>query len=757
MDGPLQLQPATKEKYDRLKAKYGYLWSQLENDPLVLKEYQTLLQISRSKLASSQSNEEILHVESQQEGSNGARALNPSPTVLCNITNSAQRQNNTPALLLETKRDKIDFLSAIENRQTVQIQVGVCCDFDGCQGCADPILEFDDDNEVQEEEEQTVVEEEQTVLANFNQVRDQSAHRDKSLSFSGDSSNANNLSTSSSSSSGGSTVMFDLSHLVQENYCDSSLRSDDCATEEKCDQEHMMDQTLDQGEVADDELELEPEDMTKSGRNDVDGLDTFFQKFSIGQEETEERELFQSSPCISPILGNEVHGNGGEDDIMDRSVGTDTDVPVARVIFQRAMSESPLQSFPWRDETDHDSAFIDRDTNESKSTAKFLSNDSNDGNDSVDREDGNSSNVDATSLSFQDDRLEQKRAEKGVTGDSSIDSESSSSASSGSSSSSGSVRFTLDPKSFISAGIVIGSDCEVDGNESEAKDGSRSRLSFEAEEENKVNDGQADVFSEEATHSKPRSQNESRSSEEVEWSDNDSTEDKPVNQKSSFTNEVIIVDDSDEISYDESSGESDIDNSIELSEEGANEESNHSRDKYSESDTSSDDSVLRGTQIDATKDLSPRNRKPPMTKPSTEICVREDSDSFHIRQSTHKIKKSKPVNFKSNREIITKEAFREFNTRIFKTALGGVEVQWSARLTKTAGLTRLKKRGKEGSMAKTASIELSTKLIDNEERLRSTLCHEMCHAAQWLVDGVAKPPHGTCFKKWADLSMRKVR
>ena len=51
---------------------------------------------------------------------------------------------------------------------------------------------------------------------------------------------------------------------------------------------------------------------------------------------------------------------------------------------------------------------------------------------------------------------------------------------------------------------------------------------------------------------------------------------------------------------------------------------------------------------------------------------------------------------------------------------------------------------------------MSTKLIDSEDRLRSTLCHEMCHAAQWLVDGVAKPPHGSVFKKWAQLSMRKV-
>eukprot|EP00804_Cyclotella_cryptica_P018379 CCRYP_015470-RA/>CCRYP_015470-RA protein AED:0.24 eAED:0.24 QI:0/0/0/1/0/0/2/0/108 len=46
-------------------------------------------------------------------------------------------------------------------------------------------------------------------------------------------------------------------------------------------------------------------------------------------------------------------------------------------------------------------------------------------------------------------------------------------------------------------------------------------------------------------------------------------------------------------------------------------------------------------------------------------------------------------------------------------------------------------------------IELATKVIDNEERLRSMLLHKMCHAASWLVDGVHRPPYGKCFKKWA--------
>jgi SprT-like family len=36
------------------------------------------------------------------------------------------------------------------------------------------------------------------------------------------------------------------------------------------------------------------------------------------------------------------------------------------------------------------------------------------------------------------------------------------------------------------------------------------------------------------------------------------------------------------------------------------------------------------------------------------------------------------------------------------------------------------------------------------------LLHEMCHAAAWVVDAVAKPPHGPCFKKWANTAMENV-
>jgi hypothetical protein len=41
--------------------------------------------------------------------------------------------------------------------------------------------------------------------------------------------------------------------------------------------------------------------------------------------------------------------------------------------------------------------------------------------------------------------------------------------------------------------------------------------------------------------------------------------------------------------------------------------------------------------------------------------------------------------------------------------------------------------GDEGAGSGELTFELSTKAIDVEEQLRSTLLHKMCHAAQWLV------------------------
>lgn len=74
-----------------------------------------------------------------------------------------------------------------------------------------------------------------------------------------------------------------------------------------------------------------------------------------------------------------------------------------------------------------------------------------------------------------------------------------------------------------------------------------------------------------------------------------------------------------------------------------------------------------------------------------------------------------------------------------------VTVIWSGRLTKTAGITRMKRLP---SGKRTAAIELSTKVVDEPCRLYSTLAHELCHAAAWIIDECARPPHGKVFKSW---------
>ena len=64
--------------------------------------------------------------------------------------------------------------------------------------------------------------------------------------------------------------------------------------------------------------------------------------------------------------------------------------------------------------------------------------------------------------------------------------------------------------------------------------------------------------------------------------------------------------------------------------------------------------------------------------------------------------------------------------------------------------SRKHRTGLEEAEILTASVELSSKIIDNAERLRCTLAHELCHVAQWVVNRQAKPPHGEAFRLWAE-------
>jgi predicted SprT family Zn-dependent metalloprotease len=73
---------------------------------------------------------------------------------------------------------------------------------------------------------------------------------------------------------------------------------------------------------------------------------------------------------------------------------------------------------------------------------------------------------------------------------------------------------------------------------------------------------------------------------------------------------------------------------------------------------------------------------------------------------------------------------------------GGLKISWNKRLTATAGLARCKRE-----TLPSATIELSDKLIDDQERLLNTVAHEFCHVANILTSGDLRS-HGSGFKKW---------
>uniref|UniRef100_A0A914WIY8 SprT-like domain-containing protein n=1 Tax=Plectus sambesii TaxID=2011161 RepID=A0A914WIY8_9BILA len=103
--------------------------------------------------------------------------------------------------------------------------------------------------------------------------------------------------------------------------------------------------------------------------------------------------------------------------------------------------------------------------------------------------------------------------------------------------------------------------------------------------------------------------------------------------------------------------------------------------------------------------------------------------------------------FKKNRIDLCAKLFRIYNETIFDLKLpADLPMQWNVRLRKTAGRCCYRR---SPDLARTARIELSTKVCDTADRVRDTLIHELCHAAVWLIDGDMKDGHGPKFRHWA--------
>lgn len=130
-----------------------------------------------------------------------------------------------------------------------------------------------------------------------------------------------------------------------------------------------------------------------------------------------------------------------------------------------------------------------------------------------------------------------------------------------------------------------------------------------------------------------------------------------------------------------------------------------------------------------------------------------DNDLESEIEEVVEVTKSTFKYFKANRIQITEKIFTQINQTAFQSRFPtNFEIKWSNRLLTTAGRAILRRK----ASSREAFIELSMKVCDNEDRLRHTLVHELCHAAAWLFDGTSKPPHGQAFKKWANHASKYI-
>ncbi|KAF8446159.1 SprT-like family-domain-containing protein [Boletus edulis BED1] len=99
------------------------------------------------------------------------------------------------------------------------------------------------------------------------------------------------------------------------------------------------------------------------------------------------------------------------------------------------------------------------------------------------------------------------------------------------------------------------------------------------------------------------------------------------------------------------------------------------------------------------------------------------------------------------------DLFAQLNKDVFGDRLPkDTTLEWSKRLLTTAGRARWH-RSCEG--VHTTRIELASKILDCDERIRNTLSHEMCHLACWVIDNHPREGHGQLFKSWANKLMSK--
>jgi predicted SprT family Zn-dependent metalloprotease len=99
---------------------------------------------------------------------------------------------------------------------------------------------------------------------------------------------------------------------------------------------------------------------------------------------------------------------------------------------------------------------------------------------------------------------------------------------------------------------------------------------------------------------------------------------------------------------------------------------------------------------------------------------------------------------------------------------GGIKIIWTKNFRNTAGRATVRSerflKGAEGvedpeKRRHYATIELSEKVLDSEDKILSTMTHEYCHLLDIMITenrGKGTPQHGASFKQWGDQCVRAL-
>ncbi|XP_014288273.1 putative uncharacterized protein DDB_G0282133 [Halyomorpha halys] len=105
--------------------------------------------------------------------------------------------------------------------------------------------------------------------------------------------------------------------------------------------------------------------------------------------------------------------------------------------------------------------------------------------------------------------------------------------------------------------------------------------------------------------------------------------------------------------------------------------------------------------------------------------------------------------FSKHRNELVDLLFKLYNKEIFNEKLPPLEIKWSGHLTTTSGITKSSSKITKNGKIRQSTIKLSKTVVDDASKVRDVLLHELCHAANWLIDEQAGG-HGPLFKKWVN-------